>query len=311
MPISSNWCPSCFKTFNNSADVTRYIKLVELGISQSKIDEFFKLKYVQDRLLSFDSSNALRKKVEQLLSPPFFNGKMEFVPQKVWQGDRAERLYSEMMTGDLVWDVQSKVSPGETLGLVILASDKTHLTNFQGDKECHAMYLTCGNIHKDLRRKATSRSWMLIGQIPIAKFMEDKEVAGMLAARLYHRCMDIILENMKRCSHTPKLIVDPAGDRRLVRTIAAALQADLPEMHTIACTSQRVSPVSTAEQADFGDGKQHKLQKGQSTLKEINSLLSYTSPASFTFRRLQRRRALIEFKSLSEETGSLQTPLLF
>ncbi|KAL5536493.1 hypothetical protein ACEPAF_315 [Sanghuangporus sanghuang] len=313
---------SCFTDF----EVGKW--LVELGISQSKIDEFFKLKYVQDRPLSFDSSNALRKKVEQLPSPPcwkeaevevpgaktqhplklfyrdalecfeylfgnpVFNGKMEFVPQKVWQGDRAERLYSEMMTGDLVWDVQSKVSPGETLGLVILASDKTHLTNFQGDKECHAVYLTCGNIHKDLRRKATSRSWMLIGQIPIAKFMEDKEVAGMLAARLYHRCMDIILENMKRCSHTPKLIVDPAGDRRLVRTIAAALQADLPEMHTIACTSQRVSPVSTAEQADFGDGKQHKLRKGQSTLKEIDSLLSHTSPRNF-----------IHFQKIAKEKG--------
>lgn len=30
---------------------------------------------------------------------------------------------------------QSQVSGGETLGLVILASDKTHLTNHQGDKE--------------------------------------------------------------------------------------------------------------------------------------------------------------------------------
>ena len=39
------------------------------------------------------------------------------------------------------------------MGLVILGSDKTHLTVYQGDKECHAVYMTCGNIKKALRTK--------------------------------------------------------------------------------------------------------------------------------------------------------------
>ncbi len=43
-----------------------------------------------------------------------------------------------------------QVESGETLGLVIFGSDKTHLTSLQGDKECHAVYMTCGNIHKDI-----------------------------------------------------------------------------------------------------------------------------------------------------------------
>ena len=33
---------------------------------------------------------------------------------------------------------------------VILASDKTHLTNFAGDKSIHVVYMSLGNICKDI-----------------------------------------------------------------------------------------------------------------------------------------------------------------
>ena len=68
----------------------------------------------------------------------------------------------------------------ETLGLVILSSDKTHLTVGQGDKECHAVYMTCGNIKKALRTKVgTHCCWMMIAQVPIAKF-EPSRHQGLL-----------------------------------------------------------------------------------------------------------------------------------
>ncbi len=37
-----------------------------------------------------------------------------------------------------------------TILSIILASDKTHLTNFTGDKSMHAIYMSLGNIHKDV-----------------------------------------------------------------------------------------------------------------------------------------------------------------
>ena len=77
------------------------------------------------------------------------------------------------------------MEPDETLGLVILSSDKTHLTVGQGDKECHAVYMTCGNIKKALRTKVGAHCWMMIAQVPIAKF-EPSRHQGLLTNRLLH-----------------------------------------------------------------------------------------------------------------------------
>lgn len=75
---------------------------------------------------------------------------------------------------------QERIEPGQTLGLVILGSDKTHLTVGQGDKECHAVYMSCGNIKKSLHGKVGAHCWMMIAQIPVAKF-KQLEYQGILA----------------------------------------------------------------------------------------------------------------------------------
>ena len=97
------------------------------------------------------------------------------------------------------------------VGLVMLSSDKTHLTVSQGDKECHAVYLSCGNIKKSLRSKVGAHcQWMMIAQIPIAKF-EPSEHQGILTNRLLHCCLDIVLDSLKECSVTAQMMLDPAG----------------------------------------------------------------------------------------------------
>ena len=48
------------------------------------------------------------------------------------------------------------------MGAVILGSDKVHLTAHTGDKECHAVYMTCGNIKKGVRNKGSARAWRMI-----------------------------------------------------------------------------------------------------------------------------------------------------
>jgi len=49
---------------------------------------------------------------------------------------------------------------------VICASDKTHLTNFSGDQHAWPLYLTIGNIRKDISRTPNTVAWILIGLIP-------------------------------------------------------------------------------------------------------------------------------------------------
>ena len=94
------------------------------------------------------------------------------------------------------------------IGLVLLSSDKTHLTNTQGDKECHAVYLSCGNIKQSIRSKIGAHCWMMIAQVPVAKFNET-EYQGMLTHRLLHSCLDIALVNLKKCAITAENMLDP------------------------------------------------------------------------------------------------------
>ena len=98
------------------------------------------------------------------------------------------------------------------MGLVILGSDKTHLTVYQGDKKCHAVYMTCGNIKKSLCTKLTTSShcWMMVAQVPIAKFQPVK-YQGILTHRLLHKCLDIVLGGLKKCASIAQPMVDLAG----------------------------------------------------------------------------------------------------
>ena len=56
-----------------------------------------------------------------LFSNPIYAEHMDYHPKRAWtDGDRSERVYTEIMTGDLAWEVQDQVGEGETLGLVVL-----------------------------------------------------------------------------------------------------------------------------------------------------------------------------------------------
>ncbi len=99
--------------------------------------------------------------------------------------------------------LSAKLAKGETLGLVILGSDKTHLTNNYGDNagplRLHDLWQ-----HSEgrIETKLSSRLWVKIAQIPVGKFLE-KEHNGILNQRLYHICMDIVTEMLKACSREP------------------------------------------------------------------------------------------------------------
>ncbi|KAF8587701.1 hypothetical protein K439DRAFT_1337354 [Ramaria rubella] len=74
-----------------------------------------------------------------------------------------------MWTGDWWWELQNKLPPGVTISPVILASDKTWLSQFSGDKSAWPVYITIGNIAKSTRAKPSLHSSILLGYIPVSK----------------------------------------------------------------------------------------------------------------------------------------------
>ena len=92
---------------------------------------------------------------------------------------------------------QMEIGNGETIGLVMLGSDKTQLTDHQGDKACYAVYLSSGNLDKSIRSKSSAECWVMVGQIPIAHWDAEEKDARLFTRRLHHACMEIITERRK------------------------------------------------------------------------------------------------------------------
>ena len=79
---------------------------------------------------------------------------------------------------------------GGTLASLLLASDKTHLTNFTGDKAAWPVYMSISNIRKDLRWQGTKCAWVLDALLPIPpKQPKDGEIHGS-----WHRAFEHILK---------------------------------------------------------------------------------------------------------------------
>ena len=132
----------------------------------------------------------------------------------------------------------------------------------------------------------------MVAQIPIAKF-EPLELQGILTNRLLHRCLDIILADLKGCSVNAQTMLDPAGRLRSVRTFLAAYIADLPEQQALACIASNYAPSSMAGPTTLGDSAPQPLREGSETLeviKEIMELLKETNNQSniIEFRKLAR-----------------------
>lgn len=152
-----------------------------------------------------------------------------------------------------------------------MASDKVHLTVAQGSKECHAVYLSCGNIKKALRTKISARTWMLVAQIPIAKFEPSKHQT-LFTIRALHQCLNIIVANLKKCAVTAVDMIDPNGCICSVHTFLAAYIADLPEQQFLAGVRQGYAPSSYAEPSSLGSPRPHRLRRGEETLLTIQQI---------------------------------------
>ena len=112
---------------------------------------------------------------------------------------------------------QLKLPSRATIVLLILSSDKTQLTQFQGDKEAWSVYLTIGNISKNIHCQPSTHTTILVAYLPVAKVECYSEGNRSLQGyRLFHHCMGKVFES-------------------LIKAGLAAYVADFPEQCLVAC----------------------------------------------------------------------------
>ncbi|KAI9840208.1 MAG: hypothetical protein M1837_001836 [Sclerophora amabilis] len=134
----------------------------------------------------------ITKVLEFLIGHPPFKEHLTYVPSRHYNLDD-QRIYNEMHTGDWWWRTQDKLPTGATVLPLLLATDKTMLTQHHGDESAWPVYLTIGNLDRTTRRKQTRPGTVLLGFLPIVSEKEEG-----LKSEVYHTAMGIILKPLER-----------------------------------------------------------------------------------------------------------------
>lgn len=173
--------------------------------------------------------------------------------------------------------IQERLPPGATVTPVILASDKTKLTQFRGDATAWPVYLSIGNISKATRRKLSSRSMVLVGYLPIPKLdgFSTEALQSSASYDVFHYCMKRILEPLVEAGKNGVDMVCPDGWVRKVFPVLAVYICDHPERCLVACTKENRCPVCLVSPERSGEmlGESHR-RESKRTLKIIEQKLS-------------------------------------
>ena len=182
--------------------------------------------------------------------------------------------------------LQSQLPEGATLAPVIIATDKTHLTQFAGNKSAYPVYLTVGNLPKELRRKPSEQGCVLISYLSVKKLQEGKHLTQVekksRLQRLFHASMKLILKPLKKAGSDGVEMVCGDGAVRNVHPILACYVADYPEQCLVSCVKYGTCPKCLRDNDDLQEDTPSDRRTPESTIDLIRSAASEaTSPSNF------------------------------
>ena len=142
-----------------------------------------------------------------------------------------------------------------------------------GGRSAHPLLISLANISEEFRNKDLNNAYLLLVLLPITKFIHlKKHIHGILEARLYHQCLDVVLAPLKAAAQLGAMLSDPLGNLRWCFTPLASFIVDTPESQLIACVGRKTSPVTMANYQQFGDDFRHPSRTGFITLNTINKV---------------------------------------
>jgi hypothetical protein len=141
---------------------------------------------------------------------------------------------------------------------VIIATDKTQLTQFSGNKAAYPVYLTIGNIPKSMRRKPSRHACTLIAYLSVDKIDRKKMTEQdhrSRVQRIFHESMRLVLEPLKEAGNSGVEMVSSDGAIRDVFPLLSCYVADYPEQCLVTCTKYGTCVKCRARAEELGAEK--------------------------------------------------------
>ena len=144
--------------------------------------------------------------------------------------------------------------PGATIVPVIISSDRTQVTLF-GSKTAYPVYLTIRNIPKDIRRKPSQLSQILLAYLPTTKLQHIASHASRrrMLLNLFHSSLCRVLEPLELLGLEGMPMKDGNGTFRRTHPILALFVADYPEQVLVTCIKSGSCPKCPVERDKLGD----------------------------------------------------------
>ena len=179
--------------------------------------------------------------------------------------------------------IQNRLPQGAALAPVIIATDKTQLTQFSSNKSAYPIYMTLGNIPRAIRRKPTQQACFLLGYLSVDKILKDdltsREVSSR-GQRLFHDSLRIILEPLRQAGTQGVEIVGGDGSVRLVFPVLACYVADYPEQCLVTCSKYGTCPKCQARADELAELRKSTARTQTWTLDIINQAKASTETNS-------------------------------
>ncbi|KAF5365442.1 hypothetical protein D9758_010870 [Tetrapyrgos nigripes] len=179
--------------------------------------------------------------IRALFNDPKFTPYLKFVPKRHFEdASCSEQLYHDMHTGQWWWSTQEVLDktagPGRTVIPIIISSDKTQVTVFR-NKTAYPIYLSIGNIPKEICRKPSKRAYVLLGYLPSTclEHIQSPTVRRRCIANLFHACMKHILRPLVDAGVSGIVMTSGDGVDRLAHPIFAVYIGDYPEQILVTC----------------------------------------------------------------------------
>ncbi|KAI6094441.1 hypothetical protein F5141DRAFT_1191847 [Pisolithus sp. B1] len=225
--------------FENAHSLLKYVDKLHTGLAWTCemidvegdiIAEDGTLKHKQLELWWHDPVECM----QELMGNPAFWEVMLYVPKHAYTDAKGENcIYDEMWTGDWWWNVQKKLPEGAMVAPVILF----------GDKKAWPVYLTIGNISKDVRCQVLAHAMLLIGYLPVSKLeCFQKKTQSLVGYHLFHHAMSLLLHPLMDAGCQGREMICTDGYLCSIHPILTTYIADFPEQCLVACNKESRCP---------------------------------------------------------------------